>query len=332
MKKKLFTLIALFLPMMASAQTSGTRAVGAENIGLIINNYCPEDIYTTGHIYIAVGQPGTEDWGPINIDIDPVTDGYAGYRIPAGQTAVIPASQLNITVNSKDPGEVVSKYYYGPIYSFIYCRVYSWTGGHDPLVLQCQCASSAFIPGGYVEMNVVSIKHDEGVMYPGPAPITLGGGGSVTPIQPQPDPEPQVNPEPDPEPQVNPEPEPEPEPQVIPEPEPEVDLPQCEAPTIDYTDGILTFASKTEDVSFFYTITVTPTNGRSEGSVDLSDENLTLTVVVQASKWGYKDSEETIQEFPLIGVKGIKGDLNGDGVVNAADHVELTNIIMNEAE
>ena len=181
MKKKIFTLIAMLLPMMASAfetensNVSGTRGVGDINVGVVLHNVCSEDIYITGHIYLAVSTPTQNDWGPINIDLDPVSDGCAMYRIPAGQTAVIPSNQINYSVNSKDPNEVVSKYLGGVIYDWIYCRVYSWTDAHDPAVVRAECVSSTFQNGGNLEFNLVGIKHDEGIIRPCPNAITLGG-------------------------------------------------------------------------------------------------------------------------------------------------------------
>ena len=53
MKKKIFTLIAMLLPMMASAfetensNVSGTRGVGDINVGVVLHNVCSEDIYIT---------------------------------------------------------------------------------------------------------------------------------------------------------------------------------------------------------------------------------------------------------------------------------------------
>ncbi len=42
---------------------------------------------------------------------------------------------------------------------------------------------------------------------------------------------------------------------------------------------------------------------------------------------GYTDSDVVTKEFKL-GETVIRGDLNGDGVVNATNHMVLTNIIM----
>lgn len=333
MKKKILTLITMFLPMLASASVTenGTRGTGDINIGVILNNRTAEDIYLTGHMYLAVGEPGTGDWGPINIDIDPVSEGCAGYLVPAGQSAVVPYYMINYSVNSKDPNEVVAKYLYGPIYAFIYCRAYSWTDAHDPAVIQTECASQAFIPGDYVVFNLVAVRHEEGRITPCPNALNLGSGSYVNPDPVIPDPDP-VIPDPDP---VIPDPDPvipDPDP-FIPEPDPEPAM-QCETPSIEYSDGKLYFSCETEDVTYNYTIIPTPANGRTEDTVDLAEEEepLTFTVVVIASKSGYRDSEEAIEVFPFFGERGVFGDLNGDGVVNAADHVELSNIIMNQSK
>ena len=321
MKKKILTLITMFLPMLASASVTenGTRGTGDVNIGLILNNRTAEDIYLTGHLYLAVGQPGVDDWGPINIDIDPVSEGCAAYLIPAGQSAVVPSGMINYSVNAKDPGEVVSKYLYGPIFSFIYCRAYSWTDANDPAVIQTECASSAFIPGGYVEFNLVAVRHEEGRITPCPNAINLANGSYVptTPVNPDPDPDP------DP---VNP------DPVILPEiPEPDM---QCEKPSIEYSDGKLFFSCETEGVTFNYIINPTSVHGRTDATVDLANEEEPMTFIVSviASKSGYKDSEEALGMFQFFGDRGVWGDLTGDGVVNAADHVELSNIIMNQSK
>ena len=52
-------------------------------------------------------------------------------------------------------------------------------------------------------------------------------------------------------------------------------------------------------------------------------------VSVYASKEGYENSDTVTSE---INIKGIHGDLNGDGIVNVADHVELSSIIMSQEQ
>ena len=125
MKKKLFTLIAMLLPIMASAydaenslnlyswgetakdlsehnsdsDVSKTRAgLGEINVRVVLQNVSNENIYITGFFEIGLWNANKSDWAPIEIRINPVSSGYAQYLIPAGQTAVIPASQLSYRV------------------------------------------------------------------------------------------------------------------------------------------------------------------------------------------------------------------------------------------
>ena len=101
---------------------------------------------------------------------------------------------------------------------------------------------------------------------------------------------------------------------------------KCETPTISIDGNKLSFACKTSGVIFHYSIT------NKDAKTDVSNGEITLTnnyeVSVYASKEGYKDSDVARQE---VNAKGLKpGDVNNDGVVNVADHVELSKIIMNQ--
>ena len=178
MKKKLFTLIAMLLPMMASAYEAGnslnlyswegmaeefsdvsssdvskTRAgVGEINVSLVLQNVSSENIYITGFFEIGLWNANKSDWAPIEIRINPVSSGYAQYLIPAGQTAVIPASQLSYRVRKDE--EPVTLYYGGSLLTFNgeppYWRVYSWTEGHDPAVVKSTPGSINFVNGGQI--------------------------------------------------------------------------------------------------------------------------------------------------------------------------------------
>ena len=100
---------------------------------------------------------------------------------------------------------------------------------------------------------------------------------------------------------------------------------KCEAPTISVAGDKLTFSSKTEGVLFHYSISFSDVqNGVANKDVELTK---TLTVSVFATKEGYIDSEVKKLTFKVSG-SGLIGDVDGNGVVNVADHVELTKIIM----
>ena len=82
---------------------------------------------------------------------------------------------------------------------------------------------------------------------------------------------------------------------------------------------------------FYYTIATNGVNGSTISKVDLSEQSLMLRVVVVASKEGYRDSDEAVAEFPLFVDNGIRGDVNGDGVVNNADIYEEVKMIFNDS-
>ena len=100
---------------------------------------------------------------------------------------------------------------------------------------------------------------------------------------------------------------------------------KCETPTISLVGDKLSFACATEGVAFHYTISHSDVqNGASSKDVDLTQ---TYTITVFARKDGYGDSEVAKATIKASG-SGLPGDVDGNGVVNVADHVALTKIIM----
>lgn len=121
--------------------------------------------------------------------------------------------------------------------------------------------------------------------------------------------------------------------------------PKCATPTIKVENGILKFECATEGVDFHYTIKLkTPEyfisskegeelyysySGTYNKTNDSGINDVVLpnaTITVYASKSGYSLSDEATLAVKLS--NGKFGDLTGDGVVNVADHVELSKIIM----
>ena len=98
---------------------------------------------------------------------------------------------------------------------------------------------------------------------------------------------------------------------------------KCEKPTITLADGKIQFACGTEGVSYTYNISATAPSGAGS---DVAPSSLTISVY--ASKPGFEDSDVASEEIDIS--LGIRGDLNNDGVVNVADHVKLSDIIMNK--
>lgn len=98
---------------------------------------------------------------------------------------------------------------------------------------------------------------------------------------------------------------------------------KCAPPVITYKNETISFTSETPDAVFHYVITSADGQKNIGSSLNVSGK---LLVSVYASKSGYEDSEAVESE---IDVRGIRGDLNGDGIVNVADHVKLSDIIIN---
>ena len=102
---------------------------------------------------------------------------------------------------------------------------------------------------------------------------------------------------------------------------------KCATPTISYVDGKLTFSCDTEGATCQYSITDTDIKAGSGNEVQLTT---TYKVTVYATKDGYENSDEATLEINVSGgTSGIRGDLNGDGVVNMPDAMFIVNKILN---
>ena len=94
---------------------------------------------------------------------------------------------------------------------------------------------------------------------------------------------------------------------------------KCSKPTITLVDGTITFNCETPEVTYHWNIS--NPNGTSGSSSTIQP----ITLNVYATKSGYQNSDVTTYKFP-----GINGDVDCNGVVNVADHVKLSEIIMNQ--
>lgn len=103
-------------------------------------------------------------------------------------------------------------------------------------------------------------------------------------------------------------------------------IPKCEKPVISFVSGKLSFTSATPGAEFHWTIT--SANGENGSGVS-SEVNTSFTVSVYAAKTGCVNSDMETRQFDC-NTGALKGDVDGNGVVNVADHVELTKIIMNQ--
>lgn len=107
------------------------------------------------------------------------------------------------------------------------------------------------------------------------------------------------------------------------------EIPQkCATPEINYVNGKVSLSSETEGVEFISKVTV-------EDAKDYYDSEFTLSqtykITVYATKANYENSDVATREIVIEnGQTSLFGDLNKDGKVNVADHVKLSDIIMNK--
>ena len=87
----------------------------------------------------------------------------------------------------------------------------------------------------------------------------------------------------------------------------------------------MTFSCETEGVEYNYKIESLDAKDGTGNDIKFAS---TYKVCVYAFKSGWENSDTVIEEIHVAGGKA--GDVNGDGVVDAADVVKVTNIIMGE--
>ena len=100
---------------------------------------------------------------------------------------------------------------------------------------------------------------------------------------------------------------------------------KCATPTIKFENGVVKFSCATEGAEFISTITPVGNNTKYDSQIVI---NNTYKVTVYATKAGYNNSDAATIEIQTN--SGVKGDVNADGKVNVADHVELSKIILNQ--
>ena len=100
---------------------------------------------------------------------------------------------------------------------------------------------------------------------------------------------------------------------------------KCAKPAITYNNGVITFSCETEGAEFISEVKANDNKKEYDNKIILSN---TYTVSVYATKPGYDNSETVTME--VVGSVGKLGDLTGDGKVDVADHVKLSEIIMNQ--
>ena len=103
---------------------------------------------------------------------------------------------------------------------------------------------------------------------------------------------------------------------------------KCATPEISYADGKVSLSCETEGVDFISEVTVEDAKNYYDSEFTLSQ---TYKISVYATKAGYENSDVATREIVIENGQTILfGDLNKDGKVDVADHVKLSDIIMNK--
>lgn len=98
---------------------------------------------------------------------------------------------------------------------------------------------------------------------------------------------------------------------------------KCATPTIQYSNGKVTFECETEGVTFKSSIISPDIKSYNSDAIVLEG---TYIVEVYATKEGYGDSDVASAEIQLN--TNIQGDIDGDGLINITDVTKIINIIL----
>lgn len=105
-------------------------------------------------------------------------------------------------------------------------------------------------------------------------------------------------------------------------------LPQCAKPEIAFNEGSISFSCVTEGVGFVPEVVYADKSINNIDNINLASK---YTIRVYATKNGYRNSDVTTAEIIIgYGQAVMLGDVDGNGKVNVADHVELSKIILNQ--
>ena len=107
------------------------------------------------------------------------------------------------------------------------------------------------------------------------------------------------------------------------------ETPKCATPEISYENGRVKFTCETQDVEYISNVTLADEHSYYDDEIQLSQK---YKISVYATKVGYDNSDVVTREIEIKGDGKaiIVGDVDGDGKVNVADHVKLSDIIMNK--
>ena len=103
--------------------------------------------------------------------------------------------------------------------------------------------------------------------------------------------------------------------------------PKCATPTISIVDGKITFSCETEGVEYISEVKVSDAKKYYDNEISAPKK---FKVTVYATKASYDNSDTATAEFDFSSDTSLSGDVDGNGIVNVADHVKLSDIIMNQ--
>ncbi|MBR5060627.1 MAG: hypothetical protein IKX24_00620, partial [Prevotella sp.] len=105
-----------------------------------------------------------------------------------------------------------------------------------------------------------------------------------------------------------------------------VETEKCAIPTITLlANGKIKVESATEGATCVTNITASNAEPISDGEISLNTPLTVYSVTSYATAEGYEDSEVATATFRY---EKAEGDVNGDGVVNISDVIQLVNMIL----
>ena len=105
------------------------------------------------------------------------------------------------------------------------------------------------------------------------------------------------------------------------------DFPKCATPNVSLVNGKIAFSCGTEGVEYISEVSVSDTKDYYDNEISVPKK---FKVAVYATKANHDTSDTATAEFDFSKDTARSGDVDGNGVVNVADHVKLSEIIMNQ--
>ena len=106
-------------------------------------------------------------------------------------------------------------------------------------------------------------------------------------------------------------------------------VPKCATPKVEIVGGEIVFKCETEEVEFISEVKVPDPKNSYDSKISTPKK---YSVSVYAVKANYENSDTATAEFDFSGDTSLSGDVDGNGIVNVADHVKLSSIILDQNE